>query len=103
MKQISFVHRLLSVRDSNERKTEMAGIIFPAKLAPMARQLRHEASQMPLAQLWKEIEILDQVRTAQLATLGQNTAKYKLAEIAIGDELQKRITGIYPVDCMMFQ
>lgn len=81
----------------------MEKIIFSGEFAPTARQMRQEAATMPLYRLWQEIETIDQVRTAQLATLGRMTPLALIAQFAIGDELQKRITGQYPVDCLEFR
>jgi len=76
---------------------------YPAHLALYARDMRQQASQMPMTQLWKEMETLDEICHVQSRTIGTVTVKVEIAIIAIGDELQKRIYGKYPRDTFRFQ
>jgi hypothetical protein len=76
--------------------------VYPAQFGLYARDMRIQASQMPMAQLWKEMEILDEIVHVQSRTIGV-TIKVEIAIIAIGDELQKRIYGKYPCDTFRFQ
>ena len=77
--------------------------VYPAQFGLYARNMRIQASQMPMAQLWKEMEILDEIVHVQSRTIGTVTIKVEIAIIAIGDELQKRIYGKYPRDTVRFQ
>ena len=99
MQQINLIQRLVIGISKEDQMT----IVFDAQFAPAARQMRQQAAMLPMYRLWEEIAIIDEVRTAQLATLGHMTPLALIAQFAIGDELQKRITGQYPVDCLEFR
>lgn len=101
MQQMNLIQRL--VIGISDLEDQMEKIIFSGEFATAARQMRQEAATMPMYRLWQEIAIIDEVRTAQLATLGRMTPLALIAQFAIGDELQKRITGQYPVDCLEFR
>lgn len=66
--------------------------------AEYTQKLEVQAYRMTTAQLWQKIAVLDEVYKAQMLCLGNISPKLRCAIQAFGNELQFRITGIYPTN-----
>lgn len=75
---------------------------LPAKYAPFAREMRWKAAEATMNQLWEQLALIDRARVEQYARFGKLRTRTVILQHCIGDEIQRRLLGRYPVDAFVF-